>query len=79
MNEQALALRYSVLIQWSDEDQVFIVTLPEWQDRLIGAAGHGATHEEALATARISLEMLISIAVERGETLPEPHQYPLAA
>lgn len=55
------------------------MTLPEWQDRLIGAAGHGETYEEALATARISLEMLISIAKERGETLPVPQQYSLAA
>ncbi len=55
--------RYSILIQWSDEDDVFLVSLPEWQDRLIGFAGHGSTYEEALAAAQISLDQLISIAI----------------
>lgn len=62
--------RYSVIIRWSDEDDAFLVSLPEWQDRLIGYAGHGSTYEEALAAARITLEHLISIALERGESLP---------
>ncbi|OKH31852.1 hypothetical protein FACHB389_20930 [Nostoc calcicola FACHB-389] len=27
--------RYSMIIQWSDEDQLFLVTIPEFSDRLI--------------------------------------------
>ena len=38
---------YSMLIQWSDDDRVFVVTLPEFG----GCKTHGATYEEA-ATAR---------------------------
>jgi predicted RNase H-like HicB family nuclease len=27
--------RYSMIIQWSDEDQLFLVTIPEFGDRVI--------------------------------------------
>ncbi len=26
--------RYSMIIQWSDEDQLFLVTIPEFGDRV---------------------------------------------
>ena len=35
---------YSMNIQWSDEDQAYIVTVPE----LPGCKTHGATYEEAV-------------------------------
>ncbi len=46
--------RYSVIIQWSEEDQVFVVTLPEWSCHT-----HGATYAEAAQNAQEVLEMLI--------------------
>ena len=64
---------YSILIQWSDEDDAYLVSLPEWREHLIGFAGHGATYEEALAVGRITLEQLVSIALEDGRSLPTPH------
>jgi predicted RNase H-like HicB family nuclease len=45
-------LHYSLLIQRSDEDQAYLVTLPEWEDRVLGPVTHGDTYEEALDTAR---------------------------
>ena len=39
MNEQML--RYSMLIEWSDEDQAYLVTLPEWAGRVIMPVTHG--------------------------------------
>ena len=39
---------YSILIQWSDEDQVYIATVPE----LPGCKTHGRTYEEALKQAQ---------------------------
>ncbi len=36
--------RYSMYIQWSDEDQVYIVTVPE----LPGCKTHGKTYVEAV-------------------------------
>ena len=51
---------------WSDEDECFIATLPEWQN----ARTHGATLEEAAKNARQVLEMLIASAQRHGERIP---------
>ena len=46
MNESHL--HYSMLIEWSEEDQAYLVTLPEWADRVIMPATHGSTYGEAV-------------------------------
>lgn len=61
--------KYTVIIQWSDEDNCYIVSLPEWGEF---CHTHGDTYEEAAKNAQEVLEMLIESAVENGETLPEP-------
>ena len=40
---------YSMLIRWSEEDEAYLVALPEWRGRLANwmAATHGDTYEEA--------------------------------
>jgi predicted RNase H-like HicB family nuclease/predicted RNA binding protein YcfA (HicA-like mRNA interferase family) len=48
--------RYTVIIQWSDEDQAYVVSLPEWG---AGAKTHGATYEEAARNAEEVLELLM--------------------
>ncbi|GAP94871.1 type II toxin-antitoxin system HicB family antitoxin [Leptolyngbya sp. NIES-2104] len=60
--------RYSILIQWSDEDQCYVVGLPEWEEL---CHTHGKTYEEALQNAQEVLELLVESAAE-GEPLPEP-------
>ncbi len=71
MNNQ-LVSRYSIILQWSDEDDCFVVSLPEWGDF---CHTHGDTYEEALQNAQEVLEMLIESALEDGETLPTPQTY----
>jgi predicted RNase H-like HicB family nuclease len=68
---KAVASRYSVIIQWSEEDQVYVVTLPEWG----GSHTHGATYEEAAKNAREVLELLIEGEEQDGRELPPPHQF----
>jgi len=60
---------YTVIIQWSDEEQCFVVSLPEWGEF---CHTHGDTYEEALKNAQEVLELLIESALENGESLPEP-------
>lgn len=48
-------LRYSILIQWSDEDEAYIVTLPEFP----GCHTHGDTYEEALKNGKEVLELCV--------------------
>jgi predicted RNase H-like HicB family nuclease len=63
---------YSMLIRWSDEDQTFIVSLPEFGPY---ANTHGDTYEEAVRMGRECLESLIDVYVADGLTLPEPSKY----
>ena len=65
-------LRYSIVIQWSDEDEAYLVTLPEWNDRYQNPVTHGESYHEALANALEVLTMFVDIATERGESLPVP-------
>ena len=60
--------RYSILIQWSDEDQCYIVSLPEFGKY---ARTHGDTYEEAVKNAQEVLELLI----EDNNNLPQPNIY----
>jgi predicted RNase H-like HicB family nuclease len=60
--------RYSILIQWSDEDRCYIVTLPEFGNY---AHTHGDTYEEAIKNAQEVLELLI----EDNNNLPQPNVY----
>jgi predicted RNase H-like HicB family nuclease len=45
-----MSYRYSMVIQWSEEDQLFLVHLPEfpWQE----FHTHGRTYEEAAKNAQ---------------------------
>ncbi len=60
-----------MVIQWSDEDQVYIVTLPEFGS----CKTHGDTYEKAAKAGREVLEMLMEPAMESGEPLPEPAKF----
>jgi antitoxin HicB len=67
--------RYSMTIQWSHDDGVFIVSFPEWE-----AAGHivnthGATYEEAVTRGREALELLVESARAIGAEMPAPNTF----
>jgi predicted RNase H-like HicB family nuclease len=60
---------YTIIIQWSEEDDCFVVSFPEWGEF---CHTHGETYEEALKNAQEVIEMLIETSLENGEPLPEP-------
>jgi predicted RNase H-like HicB family nuclease len=64
-----------MLIEWSEEDQAYLVTLPEWAPPVIMPATHGNTYEKAAKHGREVLEMLINEANKHGEPLPQPQIY----
>ncbi len=76
MNE--LHLHYSMLIEWSEEDQAYLVTLPEWADRVMMPATHGSTYGEAVQNGQEVLEMLMNNALLDGEPLPPPKTHAAA-
>lgn len=62
-------------IAWSEQDQAYLVVLPEWAQHLLNqiAVTYGATYEEAARNGQEMIEMLIENAQARGESLPPPH------
>lgn len=66
------APHYTIVIQWSDDDQVYVVSLPEWGDLV---HTHGDTYEVALQRGRELLDLLIQSRREQGVELPEPRVF----
>ncbi|AFY50854.1 hypothetical protein Nos7524_5130 [Nostoc sp. PCC 7524] len=64
-------MKYTIIIQWSEQDQCYVVLLPEFTN-IMQPCTHGDSYEEALKNAQEVLEMLIETALENGESLPEP-------
>ena len=58
--------RYSMLIQWSEEDDAYIVSIPE----LPGSLTHGATYEEAARQGQDLIESVIDAKRAWGRPLP---------
>lgn len=71
----AIASRYSIVIEWSDADQAYVVILPEWADRYVMPVADGATYEEAAARGRNALENYIRFAQDDGIPLPMPRVF----
>ena len=60
--------KYETIIYWSDEDQAFVVDVPQ----LPGCMAHGNTKEEALKNANAAIQLWIDTAREFGDPVPEP-------
>jgi antitoxin HicB len=65
-------LRYSMVIQWSEDDQAYLVTLPEWEGRVLNPVTHGQTYLEAIRRGEEALAALVTSAQQHHEPLPEP-------
>ncbi len=62
---------YSMIIEWSDEDQAYIVTVPE----LPGCRTHGNTYEEAVRQGQDAIESWIMVAQADNDPIPPPRRY----
>lgn len=60
--------KYSMFMAWSEEDQAYIISVPE----LPGCMSDGKTPEEAVANAQIIIQEWIECALEDGDPIPEP-------
>jgi predicted RNase H-like HicB family nuclease len=59
---------YSIFIQWSDEDQAYVASVPE----LPGCVTHGDSYEEAVARGREAIESWIDANRAWGRAIPPP-------
>jgi predicted RNase H-like HicB family nuclease len=60
--------KYEIIINWSQEDQLFIAEVPE----LLGCIAHGKTQEEAIFNIKEAMELWIGTAKEFGDFIPQP-------
>jgi len=65
--------QYSMMIQWSDEDQLFLVTIPEFAERVMMPCTHGNTREEAIHQGEQVIEMYLEAWKAEGQPIPEPN------
>lgn len=64
--------KYQFNLVWSNRDNEYMVTCPEFP----GLSAFGETAEEALAEAQIALELFIETYQGDGVLLPEPQTVP---
>ncbi len=63
--------RYSMIIEWSEEDQAYIVTVPE----LPGCRTHGVTYEEAVRQGQDAIASWIEARRAGGRPIPAPRVF----
>ncbi|WP_449418961.1 type II toxin-antitoxin system HicB family antitoxin [Phormidium nigroviride] len=70
--------RYSMIVQWSDEDRLFLVTIPEFSDRVVMPCTHGQSREEAIHNGEEVIEMYLEAWEAEGESIPKPSTLQIA-
>ncbi len=59
--------KYERIIYWSDDDEKWIVEVPE----LLGCMADGETPQEALSNVEVIINEWVEIARETGRDIPE--------
>jgi predicted RNase H-like HicB family nuclease len=59
---------YEIILNWSDDDNVFVATVPE----LPGCMAHGDTEEEARRQINLAMELWVDTAREFRRPIPQP-------
>ncbi len=60
--------KYEIIVYWSNEDQAYIVEVPE----LPGCMADGSTYQEAVKNVENAIADWIEIARELNRVIPEP-------
>jgi len=67
-------VKYTIVIQWSEADDCFVVFLPEFEN-VMQPVTRAETYAEAFQNAQEVLELLVESALEAGEALPVPQKF----
>ena len=63
--------RYPMAIEWSEEDGVYVATVPD----LPGCMAHGRTPAKAAAEAQVAIAGWLEAAGELGRPIPAPRSH----
>jgi predicted RNase H-like HicB family nuclease len=69
----------SMHIEWSPEDQAYMVVPSEWAGLYVMPVADGATIEESAARGRNALVNFTAFAQQDGISLPQPRPFALAS
>jgi predicted RNase H-like HicB family nuclease len=61
---------YSMVIQWDEDDDIYIISVPELKVKT-----HGKTYAEAIKNALEVIELWLEVAVQDGRPIPPPQKY----
>ena len=67
-----------MIVQWSDEDQLFLVTIPEFAERVVMPCTHGKTREQAIRNGEEVIEMYLEACLAECEPIPESNTLQIA-
>jgi excisionase family DNA binding protein len=62
------SISYQMIVNWSEEDQTYLVEVPE----LPGCMADGATRQEAIANAEIVIQEWLETAQDLKRSIPQP-------
>ena len=68
-------LKYTMMIQWSEEDQLYLVYYPDFPEQQF--ITHGKTYSEAADNGRDALEGLITVLQNHSQSIPSPSAVPM--
>ena len=68
MSEQEL--HYSMCIEWSDKDNVYVVSFPQWKNSVGVPITTGKTFDEAIQNGRDLFELLTEAS--EADCIPPP-------
>jgi len=60
--------KYEIIIYWSQEDNTFVVEVPE----LPGCMADGTTYDDAVGNAQIIIQEWLDTASQQGRSIPQP-------
>jgi predicted RNase H-like HicB family nuclease len=63
-------LKYTLIIQWSEEDQLYLVHVPELPGQRF--ITHGKTYQEAAGNGQEALAGLIAVLQDHNQPIPAP-------
>ena len=63
-----MELKYEMIIYWSQQDEAYVVEVPE----LPGCMADGRSYQEAVANAEAIISEWITTARELGRPIPQP-------
>jgi predicted RNase H-like HicB family nuclease len=64
--------RYTLILQWSEEDHLYLVTIPEFADIAMQPCTYGKTYEEAISNAQEAIAGHLDYCQEEGISSPAP-------